>query len=29
MLSQLNNEIEVFKYGYSEIADKPCSIDYK
>jgi hypothetical protein len=29
MLSQLNNEIEIFKYGYSEIADKPYSIDYK
>jgi hypothetical protein len=25
----LNNEIENFKYGYCEIAEKPCSIDYK
>nr|CAH0100559.1 unnamed protein product [Daphnia galeata] len=26
---QLNNKIENFKYGYSEVADKPCSIEYK
>ncbi|KAI9554867.1 hypothetical protein GHT06_020144 [Daphnia sinensis] len=28
-LDQLNNKIKNFKYGYREIVNKPCSIDYK
>ncbi|KZS03696.1 Uncharacterized protein APZ42_033513 [Daphnia magna] len=28
-LDQLNNKIKNFKYGYREVVNKPCSIDYK